>query len=212
VVGFTLNLGEYNPVLDGWKVLVSSEPIESFDDFVAVVEVDEKLVEKLGEKKLKLLCIYAVAREFMEYKVVAAMHVYSVRNRILLRPEELREGLKHIRVKGSRVRSWDKSDEAWRAVFWRGICYGNMLLSLDALTVVRVEPPKDVRLRERLRYRMEGARISRGGRMHRTGGVLRKLEGRRLAPWIYVVKKRDVGHIAKLVKEHGSRFEVVSSS
>ncbi|RLE64627.1 MAG: hypothetical protein DRJ47_07165 [Thermoprotei archaeon] len=112
VVGFTLNLGEYNPVLDGWKVLVTSRPVDSLDSFVGVVEVDEKLVERLGEKKLKLLCMYAVTREFMEYKVVAAMHVYSVRNRILLRPEELREGLKHIRVK-ARVRSWDRSEEAW---------------------------------------------------------------------------------------------------
>ena len=51
-------------------------------------------------------------------------------------------------------------------------------------------PPRDRRARERLRYLIEGTTTSVNGRRYRTGGLLRKIGGERLVPWIYLIPKK----------------------
>lgn len=203
-----VDLGEYVPALGGWKLLISTAPVEDLGDYIAVVAVDEELAEELGEEKLRLLALYWVAREMMDYRVAAAMHIYRVKHKVALSPEELSKHSKRVEVR-VRFRRREKNPFAWEAVFWRGACYAQTLLNLEKPAVVKVEPPKDPRARERLRYLLEGARISRGNKVYRVGGLLKKLGGRRLAPWVYVVVRKQVPQLVNLVRKYGGECEVI---
>ncbi len=163
--------------------------------------------EELGEREKVYLALYLAARHILDYRLVAAMHVYMVRNRVALRPEVLVEALRDARVRSrvSRVVE-DSSPFAWEAVFYRGLVYARQVLSLDKPVLVKVEPPSGKRKRERLRVLLEGKRVSVRGRTYHVGGLIRMLGGERIAPWIYLVPRRN---LPELLKRVGSRAQVI---
>ncbi len=187
-----IELGKFDRVLSGWKILVSDELVENVGDYIAVVEVEKELIEKLEEEKLILLCLYAVARATGDYRIFAAAYIYGVKKKIGLDPEEFRELLRYLRVK-TEYKRVDKS--RWMEVFWRGVCRGEALLRLEENVVVVVKPPPDRSLKMKLSYQLKK--------------LVEELGGRKLASWIYVVKRREVSKIKSVLRKHGVEFEVI---
>ena len=74
------------------------------------------------------------------------------------------------------------------------------MLSLDKRVIVRVEPPRDKLERERLRVLLEGKRVTVKGRTYHVGGLVKKLGGERIAPWAYLVPRRNLPQLIAAIK------------
>jgi len=129
----------------------------------------------------------------MDYRVVAVMHIYMTRERVALRPETLVRALGESKVVSKTPKAVeDDSPYAWEAVLYRGMVYAEQILSLDKPVVVRVEPPRDKREREKLRVILEGKRVTVKGRTYHVGGLVKKLNGEKIAPWAYLVPRKNL--------------------
>jgi len=51
-----------------------------------------------------------------------------------------------------------------------------------------------------LRYLIEGTTTSVNGRRYRVGGLLKKIGGERLAPWIYLIPKKKLAEFHQTVR------------
>ncbi len=100
---------------------------------------------------------------------------------------------------------FSKEYECWEAVFWRAKCLVDSILNEMLDGVVAVIPPENPELREKLRYEIEGARISRGKRVRRAGGLLKKLNETKIRPWTYRIKRKFIPEIEKITKKYGGQ-------
>ena len=173
-----VDLGTIVPALRGWTLCID----EPSCDCVVCVQLPE-WVGKLGERERVYLVLFLAARHLLDYRVAAAMHVYTMRNRIALRPELLTRALREARVV-SRMPQAVEEDSAyvWEAVLYKGIAYAQQLLSLDRPVIVKVELPRDKRERERLRVALEGKRVTVKGITYHVDGLLKRLGAKRIAP------------------------------
>ena len=180
-----INLGSLVPSLEGWVLCAD----ECTDECVICVRLP-RCAARLGEYEKVYMALYLAARSIMDYRVAAALHIHSVRTRTTLDPELL-------------VRAWMKAmvttripvqvdDTCWEAVLYRGILYAQSILVLDRPILVKITPPRDKNEREKLRVLVEGKRITVKGKTYHVGGLLKKLGGEKLAPWIYLIPRRNL--------------------
>ena len=135
------------------------------------------------------------------------MHVWSVRNRVVLRPELLVRALREARVESRVPPAIEEGcPYAWEAVLYKGILYAQQILDLEKPVIVKVEPPSDKRAREKLRVLLEGKRVTVNGKTYHVGGLVKKLGGKKLAPWVYLIPKKNVRELEK----HGVPFQQYS--
>ena len=191
-----LDLGGLVPALSGWTLCIDEHECHC----TICVELPE-WARGLSRREKVYLALYLAARTTMDYRVAAAMHIYAVRSRIALRPELLVKALRESRVLSKTMKAIDSdSPYAWEATLYKGIVYANQILSLDRPVLVKVEPPKDKRERERLRVLLEGKRVTVKGRTYRVNGLVKRLGGERIAPWIYLVPRRNLPKLLENMK------------
>ncbi len=183
-----VDLGVLVPALRAWNLCID-EP----DCDCAICVQLPGWAGGLGERERVYLALYVAARHVMDYRLTAAMHIYSVKNRVTVRPELLVKSLREASVVSRVPRAIDDdSPYAWEATLYRGIVYAEQILSLDRPVIVKVEPPKDKLERERLRVVLEGKRVTVKGKTYHVGGLVKKLDGKRIAPWTYLVPRRNL--------------------
>ena len=188
-----VELGRLVPALEGWVLCIN----ECNGDCTTCVQLPE-WTRGLGEAEKLGLALYLAARATMDYRVAAAMHIHTIRNRVVVNPVLLVRALREAKFTSRVPRAIEGEDPyAWEAVLYKGILYAQTILDLDKPIVVRVEPPKDKRARERLRALLEGKRVTVKGRTYRVGGLVKRLGGERLAPWLYLLPKRSVPELQK---------------
>ncbi len=196
-----VDLGAFVPALRGWTLCIN----ETSCDCIICVRLPD-WAGNLGEHEKVYLALYITSRHLLDYRLTASMHVYLVRNKVALRPEIFTKALKDAKVVSKIPRAiGEESPYAWEAVLYKGILYAEQILSLDKPIIVKVEPPKDKRARERLRVLLEGKRVTIKGRTYHVGGLTKKLGGQRMAPWTYLLPRRNV---PKLIKQVNSRARV----
>ncbi len=185
------------PALRGWTLCID----EPSCDCVICVQLPG-WAEKLSEREKVYLALFLAAKHLLDYRVAAAMHIYMVRNRVALRPELLTRALREARVVSRVPRAVEEdSAYAWEAVLYRGIVYAEQVLSLDKPVIVKVEPPKDKLERERLRVLLEGKRVTVKSRTYHVDGVVKKLNGERIAPWTYLLPRRNLPKLLAIVEK-----------
>ncbi|MEB3778751.1 MAG: hypothetical protein GSR85_00750 [Desulfurococcales archaeon] len=192
-----VDLGVLLPALRGWTLCID----EPGCDCMVCVQLPE-WAGKFSEREKVYLALFLAAKHLLDYRVAAALHVYMVKNRVALRPELLTRTLREAKVV-SRIPRAVEEDSAyvWEAVLYKGVVYAEQVLSLDKRVIVKVEPPKDKLERERLRVMLEGKRVTLKGRTYNVGGLVKKLGGERISPWVYLVPRRSLPRLLANIRE-----------
>lgn len=195
-----VDLGAFVPALRGWTLCIN----ETSRDCIICVSLPD-WAGNLGEHEKVYLALYITSKHLLDYRLTASMHVYLVRNKVALRPEILTKALRDAKVVTKIPRAIERAIEeegpyVWEAVLYKGILYAKQILSLDKPIIVKVEPPRDKCVRERLRVLLEGKRVTIKGRTYHVGGLIKKLGGQRIAPWTYLLPRRNVPKLLKRVK------------
>ena len=177
------------PALDGWILCVDEEGEDC--------TISVKLPDWVDKDKVKriYIALYIAARTTMDYRVAAALHIYSARNKVAVHPNIAIKALTGSKIYSKISRSMEDEDYAWQAVLYRGILYAQSILDLERPVLVKVDPPRDKRERERLRTLLEGKRVTIKGRTYHVDGLIKKLGGEKIAPWIYLVPKKSIKEI-----------------
>jgi hypothetical protein len=133
------------PALDGWVLCVDEEGEDC--------TISVKLPDWVDKDKVKriYIALYIAARTTMDYRVAAALHIYSARNKVAVHPNIAIKALTGSKIYSKISRSMEDEDYAWQAVLYRGILYAQSILDLERPVLVKVDPPRDKRERERLR-------------------------------------------------------------
>lgn len=177
------------PALDGWVLCVDEEG--------EGCTISVKLPDWVDKDKVKriYIALYIAAKTTMDYRVAAALHIYSARNKVAVHPNIAIKALTGSKIYSKISRSMEDEDYAWQAVLYRGILYAQSILDLERPVLVKVDPPRDKRERERLRTLLEGKRVTIKGRTYHVDGLIKKLGGEKIAPWIYLVPKKSIKEI-----------------
>jgi len=159
--------------------------------------------QRLSGVAQELAALYLAARSLNDPAAWAAYHLAA-----LLQGYEIPYTLAARLAREARVEPYGVH-ETNMAAYWRG--KARALLALDKLRMilVRVKPPKDRRHREKLRHTLEGVTVTAGGRRRRSRGLVERLGGKKIAPWLYLVFGTTLQELEKVVKEHGGSIEVV---
>jgi len=178
------------PALDGWVLCVDEEGEGCTISVKLPGWVDKDKVERI------YIALYIAARATMDYRVAAALHIYSVRNKVAVHPQILIRAVEDSKISSKIPRAIeDENPYAWQAILYRGILYAYSILDLERPVLVKVDPPRDKRERERLRTLLEGKRVTIKGRTYHVDGLIKKLGGEKIAPWIYLVPKKSIKEI-----------------
>ncbi|MCE4606182.1 MAG: hypothetical protein F7B59_02490 [Desulfurococcales archaeon] len=180
-----INLGSLIASLEGWMLCID----ECKDECVICVMLP-RWTARPDDRENVHIALYIAARSTMDYRVAAALYIYSIRKRT--RPEP-----------GALVKAWREAEittkipvqagnTCWEAVLYKGILYAQSILDLDRPVLIKITPPRDKNEREKLRVLIEGKRITIKGKTYHVGGLLKKLGGEKLAPWIYLIPKRNI--------------------
>ncbi|MEM1610517.1 MAG: hypothetical protein QXQ57_02590 [Sulfolobales archaeon] len=137
------------------------------------------------------IALYLAARHTMDYRLAAALHIYSVKSKIAVHPGLLSLVSRDAKVESKLPLRYDE-ECSWEVVLYRGILYAESILDMDRRVIVKIEPPRDKRGREKLRTLLEGKRVTVKGKTYHTRGLIQRLGGERLAPWIYLMPKRSI--------------------
>ena len=191
-------MGRYIPALSGWSLCID----ECTGTCVICVHLPS-WAGALDVGEVILSALYIASRETMDYRLASAMHVFRARFRVSIDPELLASLYRESRVVsklhgGKPGRGGCGCGHEWEAVLYRGAVYASAILDLDRSVPVAVDPPRDRRVRERLRRLLDGG--------NGAGGIVRDLDGERIAPWVYMVPK---GSLHKLKSELEARLRRV---
>jgi hypothetical protein len=147
------------------------------------------------------IALYIAARATMDYRVAAALHIYSVRNKVAVHPRILIRAVEDSKISSKIPRAIeDENPYAWQSMLYRGILYAYSILDLEKPVLIKVDPPRDKRERERLRTLLEGKRVAVRGKTYYVGGLLKRIGGEKIAPWIYLVPKKSIKEIEEKSK------------
>jgi len=186
------NLGDLVPAVRGWVVCVDER-----DATCSIcVELPEWL-QGLGSEEKVYVALYLVARATLDYRVAAAMHVFSLRSGVTVKPELLSKAAREATVSSAIPRALDEHPYAWQAALWRGIAYAQAILDLESPALVKVKPPEDRRQRKRLRVALEGKRPTASGPRR---GLVERLGGEKVAPWTYLIPKKNLPALIKALQ------------
>jgi len=191
-----LDLGSLAPALEGWILCVD----ECGEECAVCVKLPS-WSRKLSERVRTYISLYLATKASMDYRIAGAMHVYMVKNRVSLNPAILLKALREAKV-NLRIPKLieENTSYAWESVLYKGIAYSQTLLDLEKPVIVKVEAPRNKREREKLRVLIEGKRVTVKGRTYHVGGLLRKISAKKIAPWIYMVPKKQVPKLIELVE------------
>jgi len=185
-----LDLGTLIPVASGWILCVDECDVSCS----ICVNLPHEFLN-LSDKEKLYISLYLTARKTLDYRIAAAMHVYSVKNKVAVGSEVLVKALKEGEIESKIPQALEDVPYAWEAVRWRGIAYAQTFLDVERPVLVKVKPPKDKHLREKLRTLLEGKRVVVKGKVYKVNGLIKKVDGEKIAPWIYLIPKK---HIPKL--------------
>jgi hypothetical protein len=148
----------------------------------------------LSEDETIYIALYIAAKTTMDYGVAAALHIYSVRNKVAVHPRILIRAVEDSKISSKIPRAVEAdSPYTWQSILYRGILYAQSILDLEKPVLVKVDPPRDKR--ERLRTLLEGKRVAVRGKTYYVGGLLKRIGGEKIAPWIYLVQKKSLKEI-----------------
>ena len=189
------NLGGLVPALDGWRILITDEDIPPNEDYISIVRFEKDALKSMDIVDAIEMAIYLTAREINDYRIASALVIYSLRKKRAPSLNRLNKLGKHAKV----IANFRRSDTPWGETYWKGVAYAQVLLDLEKPVVVKVIPPRDRRAKGRLRYLIEGTTVSaRGG--YRVGGLLKRVGGEKLAPWIYLIPKKKLAEFHQTVR------------
>jgi len=162
-------------------------------DCSLVVELPE-WVYGLGVAGVRLAALYLAARSFRDSAAWASYHLEALLNGTWLSYEATLRLAREARVRPLELGEVDSVE------YWRGLA--RALLALDKVrpVVVRIEPPTGRVERERLRHLLEGTTVTKAGRRRRSQGLIGKLGGVKLAPWLYVVPRVKLQELRKALE------------
>jgi len=107
-----VNLSSFVPALMDWVLCVDM----CSDECSICVQLPE-WAKSFEEKERLYLALYLASRYLLDYRLVACMHIYSVRNRVVLRPEVLVKALREAKAWSRVPRAIeDDSPYAWEAI------------------------------------------------------------------------------------------------
>lgn len=182
-----IELGRILPVLEEWRICVE----ECRDECICCVEN----LSGVEGVELEVLAIYLCAWRSRRYQLVAASHLHALRNRVAIDPEKIASAKKTAKI----ILRIEPYDINWETVFWRGLCYAHVFVDMERLVVVKIKPPSNKTEREKLRVLLEGKRVTLRRRTYHVGGLIKRLGGKKLAPWIYLVSKKDLHKLAQYI-------------
>ncbi len=201
-----ISLGELIPVLEGWFVC---EKGMCSGECVVCVELPS-WCRGFDEKSIAYILLYLAARTCMDYRLAAALHVYSVRNKVFVKPDILLKAWRESKILSRMYRRVeDDSIYAWRATLYHGILYAQSILDLEKPVLVKITPPRDKRVREKLRVLLEGKRVTIKGKTYQVGGLIKKIGGKRVASWIYIVPKKNISKLMREAKERQFKIDIL---
>jgi len=169
----------------------------------SIVVVLPSWARGLRDTVQELAALYLAARSFNDSSAWAAYHLAA-----LLLGAELPYTLAARLAREAQVNPYPVQPTDM-AAYWRGKV--RALLALDKLrmVLVKVEPPREHRAREKLRHILEGVTVTEQGRRRRSKGLVEKLGGRKVAPWLYLVPKTALQELEKTVTSHDGHIKTV---
>ena len=196
-----VDLGRLVPALSGWRLCYDGSECKC----TICVQLPP-WAEGLDPRQKVYLALYIAARAIMDYRLVAAMHVYAVKERVMLRAELLARAVRESRVHTTIPRAVvEECPYAWEAVLYKGILYAEQLLSLEKPVLVIVKPPEDERARQEIKALLEGE----DGTRH-AEGLIRELGGIKVAPWVYLIPRSKIEPLFSIVKSRSGTATVVA--
>ena len=192
-----INLGELVPALDGWIIAID----EDCDDAIVKIFLPKNL--KLNEDEKIYVGLWLASKVTMDYRVFSALIIFQHQKRLCVHPLTLLKAEKEAKIESKIKR---REDNFWK-VKYKGLAYALALLDLERPVVIRVVPPKDRKKREKLRVLIEGKRITVRGKTYKVGGMLKQINGKKIAPWVYLVKKKHVPKVIKILNQLSASFE-----
>lgn len=144
----------------------------------------KELADKLGED-IVLAGLYIAARVIDDSSAWAAYHLYALMKRKEVANILIKEITKNTKVNPPlQPINWTN--------FWKGRTKALTILLNRTPAIVKIIPPKNKAKREKLRVILEGKRGTIKGKTYHVGGLVKKLGGKRLAPWIYIIPRNQL--------------------
>ena len=172
-------------------VAVGSAPASWGDCGVRIVLPGWAKTFSRGE--LELAALYLAARALGDHSAWAAYHLRAM--------QEGREVSRTLAEKLLReARTHPEPGPVDMAAYWRGRLRAHILQEAMRPALVRVKPPKHKSERERLRVLLEGKRVTVRGKTYHVGGLIKKLGGIKVAPWVYLVPRDKLEELARHAK------------
>jgi hypothetical protein len=81
-------------------------------------------------------------------------------------------------------------------------------IELEKPVLVKVIPPKDRTQREKLRVLIEGKRATMWRRVYRAGGLLKKVNGGKVAPWVYLIPRKNLPAFTKSIESIANEIKI----
>ncbi len=197
-----MSLGGLLPENEHRVVCIAYEGGEASGDCNIVV-VLPPWARGLSDAVQELAALYLAARSLNDPSAWAAYHLAALLHGAALSYTLAARLAREARVEPYPVQETDM------AAYWRG--KARALLALDKLRMilVKVEPPRDRRAREKLRHILEGVAVTEQGRRRRSRGLVERLEGQKVAPWLYLVPRTGLQELEKTVKTRGGSIETI---
>ena len=190
-----IELGKIIPILENMKIKVNLGPSEVEEgEYLAVFNIPKEVADRYGEKVITDSVLYITAKEVGDYKLFSAWALFKEKNKVSVTPEVYAEISSYPHT--IRIR---KNPEGWELEKCKGLLYAEQFKE----RIVVIEPPSDMRLREKLRVALEGVRVAKNKRY---GGLLKKINAKKIRPWVYSVQGFEIPYIERVVRKEGGRI------
>ena len=190
-----IELGNIIPILENMKIKVNSSASEVEEgEYLAVFNIPEEVVDKYGEDIITDSVLYITAKEVGDYKLFSAWVLFKERNRVSVTPEIYAEISSYPHTISMR-----RNPEGWELEKCKGLLYAEQFKE----RIVVIAPPSDMNLREKLRVMLEGVRVAKNKRY---GGLIKKINAKKIRPWVYSVRVFEIPKIARIVRKSGGRI------
>ena len=190
-----IELGKIISILENMKIKVNLGPSEVDEgEYLAVFNIPEEVADRYREKVITDSVLYITAKEVGDYKLFSAWALFKERNKVSVTPEVYAEISSYPHT--IRIR---KNPEEWELEKSKGLLYAEQFKE----RIVVIEPPSDMKLREKLRVALEGVRVAKNKRY---GGLMKKINAKKIRPWVYSVQGFEIPYIQRVVRREGGRI------
>jgi len=160
---------------------------EDCDDAIVKIFLPRDL--NLSNDEKIYVALWLSAKATMDYRVFSALIIFQHQKRLCVHPLTLLKAEKEAKIE-TKIKK--REGNFWKVKF-KGLAYALALLDLERMVVVKVIPPKNKKLREKLRAKVRGL-------LKQTGGI-------KLAPWVYLIRKKHVPKVIKILNQLSASFE-----